>query len=67
MCGLSANQQFISYFDDLHDCLNTLIVKQVMNGLTSPLLTASQNQLQNHKLKTQSLAACIDYFHKPTV
>jgi hypothetical protein len=49
--GLPVDQYVI--FENLHDHFNNLICKIVCCGLTLPLHTASQNQLQNHILTTK--------------
>jgi hypothetical protein len=51
VCGLSANQQSVCYFEYLLDCLSNLVHKISYTGSTSPLDTVSQNQLQNLILK----------------
>jgi len=51
VCGLSANQQVVCYFEHSLDCLSNLVHKISYTGSTSPLDTVSQNQLQNLTLK----------------
>lgn len=51
MCGLSANQQAVCYFEYLLDCVSNLVFKISYTGSASPLDMVSQNHLQNHTLK----------------